>query len=98
MMPAFVRRDVAAIEAGGDLLIERGIRQQIAGKLLDREFVERQVAIEGPNHPIAIRPVLAVIVEVNAVRVGIAGRIEPVASPMLAPGFAIRSSLSTRFS
>ena len=35
---AFVGRDVAAIEAGGDLLVERAVGQQVAGQLLDREL------------------------------------------------------------
>ena len=34
---AFVGRDVAAVEAGGDLLIQRAVGQQVAGELLDRE-------------------------------------------------------------
>ena len=37
----FVGGDVAAIEARGDLLIERAFGQQIAGELLDRELIER---------------------------------------------------------
>ena len=43
------------------------------------------VAVEGVDHPVAVRPHLAVVVEVDAVRVGVAGRIEPVAGAVLAP-------------
>ena len=82
---AFVGRDVAAVEAGGDLLVERAVGQQIAGQLLDRELVERHVAVEGVDDPVAIGPDLAVVVEVDAVRVGVAGDVEPVAAAMLAP-------------
>ena len=80
----FVRRDIAAIEARGDFLIHRAIGQQIAGELLDRELIERLVAIEGRDHPIAKRPNFAIIVEMNAVGIGVARGIEPIAGPMLA--------------
>ena len=59
--------------------------QQVAGQLLDRELVERHVAVEGVDDPVAIGPDLAVVVEVDAVRVGIAGGVEPVAAAVLAP-------------
>ena len=49
------------------------------------ELIERHVLVERADDPIAIGPDLAVVVEVNAVRVGIAGHIEPVAAAMLAP-------------
>ena len=45
----------------------------------------RHVAVEGLNDPIAVRPHLAIVVEMDAVRVGIAGVIEPVAPAMFAP-------------
>ncbi len=35
-----VRRHVAAMEPGGDLLVQRGIGKQVAGQLLDGELVE----------------------------------------------------------
>ncbi len=68
---------VIAIEARRDLLIARGIGQQVAGKLLDRELVVRHVLIEGVDHPVAPRPHPAQAVDVIAVRVGVAGRVEP---------------------
>ncbi len=67
------------------LLVERRVRQQVAGELLDGELVERQVLVEGLDHPVAVRPHLAVVVEVDAVRVGVAGDVEPVPAAMLAP-------------
>ena len=51
--------------------------QQIAGELLDRELVERQVPVEGVDHPVAPGPHVALAVDVVAVRVGVAGRVEP---------------------
>ena len=59
--------------------------QQVAGELLDGELVERQVAVEGVDDPVAVGPDLAVVVEVDAVRVGVAGGVEPVAAAVLAP-------------
>ena len=76
---------------------ERGIGQQVAGELLDCEPVERHVAVEGVDHPIAIRPHLAVIVDVEAVRVGVARGVEPVAGAMLALMLR-REQRSTTFS
>ena len=81
---AFAGRDVAAVEAGRGQLIVRWHRQQIAGELLDREAVVRQVLVECLDHPVAILPHLAFVVEVQAVRVGVAGQIEPVAGHLLA--------------
>ena len=79
---AFVRRGVAAVEAGGDLLFHRGIRKQIPGELLDGETVEGEIAVESLDHPVAVGPHLAVVVDVNAVRVGVARCVEPVAGAM----------------
>ena len=73
-----------AVEAGGDLLLERGVRQQVAGELFDRKTVERQVAVEGVDHPIAILPDLPRGVDAVAVGVGIASQVEPVAAPAFA--------------
>ena len=84
MMPDFVRGHVAALEAGGDALVERGFGQQIAGQLFDGELVERQIAVEGRDHPVAIRPDLAVIVDVDAVRVAVARGVQPVAGAVFA--------------
>ena len=53
--------------------------------MLDRKLIEGNVAIEGVDDPVAIRRHLAVVVEVDAVRVGIASGIQPVAAAMLAP-------------
>ncbi len=61
------------------------LRQQIAGKLLDGEFVERHVAIEGFDHPLAVAPGPGTrAVFFIAVAIGIAREVEPVARPLLA--------------
>ena len=82
---ALIGGHVAPVEPGGDLLVFGGPGQEVAGDLLHRKPVEGQVPVEGPDDPIAVRPHLAVVVEVQPVRVGVAGRIEPVACPVLAP-------------
>src|SRR5205814_4635528 len=66
---AFIRGDVAAVEAGRYLLIKRAAGQQVAGELIDGELVERLVLVEGANHPIAIGPNLTIVVKVDAVGV-----------------------------
>ncbi len=74
---AFLVDERVAVEAGGDLLIARGMRQQVAGKLLDGEPVERHVLVQGIDHPVAIFPDRAWRIDVEAVRVGIAGDVQP---------------------
>ena len=74
-----------------------GIRQQVAGELFDRELFERQVAIEGIDHPIAVHPDLTLSVGVVAVRIGVAGDVEPVPAPALAIGGRIKQALHNAF-
>ena len=65
------------MESGRDALRLRGVGQQVAGKLLDGEFIERQVLVERLDHPIAIRPHRAPGVDVITVGIGIARQVEP---------------------
>ena len=53
------------------------LRQQIAGQLLNRELIERQVAIEAVDNPLPPASHVATVVDVIAVRVGKACRVEP---------------------
>ena len=69
---------------GGDDLVLRGVGQQIAGELLDDELVVRQVAIEGVDDVIAIRPDLARLVLLVAVGVRVTRRVQPVPPPAFA--------------
>ena len=86
-------RDIAAVEAAGDPIVEnllgrRGLAvvgHQIAGQLQDRELVERHVAVECIHHPLPVGPDLAVVVDVDAVGVAVPGIVEPVAAAVLAP-------------
>ena len=80
-----VGRRVVPDESGCDALIERGIRQQVAGELLDCKLIERQIGVERPDHPVAVRPdAAAIIVVMQAVGVAVARRIEPIARAVLA--------------
>ena len=72
------------MEAGGNQLVHRRVRQQVTRDLLERELVEGQVAVERVDHPVAVGPHLAVVVDVDAMGVGIARGVQPVASAVLA--------------
>src|SRR5262249_3401655 len=85
--------DVAAVVAGGDKLIGGRIRKQITSQLLDDEAVERHVGIEGPNDPVAVWPVFAVVVKVQPVRAAVAGGVEPVASHVLAVARRVQQAI-----
>ena len=67
-----------AVETGGNLLLERAAgRVEITSQLLDRELIERQIRVQGPNHPIPPRPHRAVRVALIAIAIGKSRRIEP---------------------
>ena len=68
---------MVAIEAGGDDLIARWIRQQVAGQLLRCEAVIRHVAIERIDHPVAPAVHGALGVGLISIGVGIPRGIEP---------------------
>ena len=57
-------RDIAAVEAGCDLLRYRGIRKQVATDLFDGELVERHVLVERVDDPVSVGPNLPIIIEV----------------------------------
>ncbi len=65
------------LNAGGDHLILRRLRQQVAGQLLDGEPVEGHVAVEGIDHPIAPAPHVALAIALVAIAVGVARGFEP---------------------
>ena len=65
-------------------LRQRCTRQQIAGKLLDREPVKRQIVVEHTDHPVAPAPRVAATVSLIAVAVGIPCCVHPRHSPSLA--------------
>ena len=75
-----------ALEAGGDFLLEGGIGEEIAGELFEGKLVEREVGVEGLNHPVAVGPHGAEFVPLVAFGIGVAGGIEPWAGPAFAEG------------
>ena len=67
------------------LVIGRG--HEVAGDLLADEFVVGLVAVEGVDDVVPIPPGLVKgVVAVPAVRIGIAGHVEPVTTPFFAEG------------
>src|SRR5262249_40760159 len=81
---AFVVAGSVAVEAGGDQLLRCRVGQHVARDLLDDELVERQVAVERLEHPVAILPNLAPAVDGVAIGIGATGEMEPVPAPALA--------------
>jgi hypothetical protein len=81
---AFAGRHVAADKAGGRQLVQRRVGEQIASQLVDGELVKGLVPVERADDPVAIGPHLAFVVQVQAVRVGIAGYVQPVPSYLFA--------------
>ena len=53
---AFLVDQCVAMKAGGDQLVQRRIRQHVAGELFDRELIERHPGVDGRDHPLAILP------------------------------------------
>src|SRR4029079_17444884 len=54
--PALFVEQSIAMKAAGDLLAFRRIRKHVPGDLLKGELVERHIAVEGINHPVAELP------------------------------------------
>ena len=79
----FVDHRVAE-KTGGNNLILRCVRKLVARELLGDELIVRQVAVECVHHPVAIERHVARLVFLEAVRVRITRRIEPLAAPLLA--------------
>src|SRR3954463_14071800 len=86
-----------AVKASGDFLIESGVREKVASQLLNREFVEREIAIHRFYDPIAVLPNLARRIDAVSIRVGIARSIQPPAAPALAVMRRVEQSLDLPF-
>ena len=74
---ALVVRHHVAMEAGGNLLVDGRIRQQVAGELLDGELIEGFVVVERLDHPVAPQMHLPEAIEVIAAGIGVARLIQP---------------------
>ena len=94
---ALVGGDVASMKAGGHQPVQVGFRQHVARDLFDRELVEGLVPVEGPDHPVAVGPHLPIVVDVDAVGVSVAGRVQPVAGTVLAPVLRLHEAVDQGF-
>ena len=68
---------VVTIEPGSNLLRDGRIRQQVSGNLFHHEPVERLIAIECLNYPVAPAPHLPLGVRLIAIGIGIPRRVQP---------------------
>ena len=76
----FIQHRIAQEPSGHAAGIGR-LRQQVASDLLDEKLVIGQIAIEGVDHPISVRPDKPRLVLFETIGVGIASRIQPMSSP-----------------
>ena len=53
MNPRFHIAGGGAVKTGGNLLINRGIGEQITGNLLDGKLIEGHILIDGIDYPVA---------------------------------------------
>jgi hypothetical protein len=83
---ALLRLHVVPVESRREPLLLGRVRQQVARELPGDEAIERQIAVERGNHPVAPRPHLAHPVVLVAVRVGVACDVEPFGRHLLAVG------------
>ena len=83
--PALPACHRVAVEARRQLLLQCRVRKQIARRLLDGELIERHVAVERLNHPLAIPPRIGPHVILHAaLAVGESRQIQPRPRPLLA--------------
>ena len=82
--PTFLVDQRVAVEGGGDLAGESRLGQQVSRQLQSGEFIEGEIGVQRRDHPVAIGPHDAWTIDGVAMRVGIAGLIEPVSAPALA--------------
>ena len=73
-----------SMEGRRDELVEGSVGQEIARDLLDGELIEGHVLVECIDEPVPVAPDGAPVVLLVALRVGVAGKVEPEASPALA--------------
>ena len=76
----FIQHRIAQEPSGHAAGIGR-LGQQVTSDLLDEKLVIGQVAIEGVDHPISVRPDKPGLVLFETIGVGIASRIQPMSSP-----------------
>ena len=72
---------VAMKRSGYHLLVAR-IWQHVASQLLDRKLIKRHVVIDRSNDPVSPRPDRTRRIVSVACRIGIAGKVQPLACPV----------------
>ena len=70
------------MKPGGGFLFLRSVGQHVPGQLFYGELVVGHIVIESPDHPIAVGPDVAWTIFLVAIAVGVAGEVEPLASPL----------------
>ena len=74
-----------AIEGGGNALIGSRVGKLITRQLLDRELIERHIAIECLNHPVAVNVCIgAIAIFFISIAIGVACQVQPMPSPAFA--------------
>ena len=74
---AFRIASMIAVDPGGNPLVKRCVWQQVTGKLLDRELIERHVLVKRFEHPVPPPPHISRPVRLIAIRVCVPGCVEP---------------------
>ena len=64
-------------------MLKRAVGEKVACDLFDGELIEGHVLAECFDDQVAVWPDRAIVVDVNAVRVGVTGGVEPMASKVL---------------
>ena len=80
-----------------DPLIRRRFGKEVSGKLFDGELIEGQIRVHGLDHPIAIGPTVTQLIGLKSVGIRIAGKIQPLSSPMFAVSRRIQKMIDHLF-
>ena len=85
------------IEGGGEDLLVAGIGEEIPGELPGDEIVPGEIAVKGPDHPVAPPPHRSIAIDLEAVAIGVARQIEPVGRHPLAVARALKEPIEEFF-
>ena len=80
--PALFVQLGVTVKPGGSFLFVGGIGQHVPGQLFDAELIIGHIRVEGSNDPVPVGPDIARSVLLIPIGVGIAGEVEPFASPL----------------
>ena len=94
---AFLGHAMQPMERGCDAVVDRRVRQQVAGDDARDELVERHVRAQRTQQPVAPRPRAHLAVRLVAVGVGIAREVEPGRRHVLRCGIAVEQRCDATF-